>query len=103
MPFPDDRFSAAVCFTMLHHVPSREQQDRLFAEALRVLRPGAVFAGSDSQLSLRFRLYHVFDTMVVVDPATLPDRLEAAGFTDIAVHPVPGSLRFHARKPSSAA
>src|ERR1700733_2353793 len=29
MPFDQDRFSGVVCFTMLHHVPSRELQDRL--------------------------------------------------------------------------
>src|SRR3954470_3106947 len=29
---PDGRFSAAACFTMLHHVPSMAQQDRVFAE-----------------------------------------------------------------------
>jgi SAM-dependent methyltransferase len=98
MPLPDGRFSAAVCFTMLHHVPSPALQDRLFAEACRVLRPGGVFVGSDSQPSLRFRLYHLFDTMVVVDPETLPDRLTAAGFGDVAVE-VRRSLRFTARKP----
>jgi SAM-dependent methyltransferase len=98
MPLPDGRFSAAVCFTMLHHVPSPAAQDRLFAEAFRVLRPGGVFAGSDSQPSLRFRLYHLFDTMVVVDPATLPARLAAAGFTDVRVD-VRKSLRFRAVKP----
>jgi SAM-dependent methyltransferase len=103
MPFDEGRFSAVVCFTMLHHVPSRAAQDRLFAEANRVLRPGGLFAGSDSRLSLRFRLYHVFDTMVVVDPATLPDRLDAAGFTDIAVQAVPSALRFRARKEPDAA
>ena len=27
MPFPDGRFSAVVCFTMLHHVPSAQLQD----------------------------------------------------------------------------
>jgi SAM-dependent methyltransferase len=97
MPFPDDRFSAAVCFTMLHHVPSPELQDRLFAEAHRVLRPGGVFAGSDSQPSLRFRLIHLFDTMVVVDPATLPERLAAAGFSEVEVQ-LRRSLRFRARK-----
>ncbi|MEN3358652.1 MAG: hypothetical protein V7637_2634 [Mycobacteriales bacterium] len=100
MPLPDDRFSAAVCFTMLHHVPSPALQDRLFAEAYRVLRPGGVFAGSDSQPSLRFRLYHLFDTMVVVDPATLPARLAAAGFTDVDVT-VQTALRFRARKPEA--
>jgi SAM-dependent methyltransferase len=99
MPLPDGRFSAAVCFTMLHHVPSQALQDRLFAEAYRVLRPGGVFAGSDSQLSLRFRLYHLFDTMVVVDPASLPGRLAAAGFTDIAVK-TRTALKFRARKPA---
>jgi len=39
--YPDARFSGAVCFTMLHHVPTDELQDRLFGEVARVLRPGA--------------------------------------------------------------
>jgi SAM-dependent methyltransferase len=98
MPFPDGRFSAVVCFTMLHHVPSRAQQDALMREAARVLRPGGVFAGSDSRLSLRFRLLHVADTMVVVDPAELPARLLAAGLTDPVVDLSPRSLRFRARR-----
>lgn len=97
MPFPAGEFSAAVCFTMLHHVPSAAQQDRLFAEAYRVLRPGGVFAGSDSQPSLRFRLVHLFDTMVVLDPDTLPQRLAAAGFVDVQVD-VRKSVRFRAVK-----
>ena len=99
LPFPDGRFSAVVCFTMLHHVPSPAQQDRLFAEAARVLRLGGVFAGSDSRLSLRFRLLHIGDTMVVVDPATLPDRLRAAGLVDVRVNAVPRALRFRALRP----
>jgi len=98
MPFPDNRFSAVVCFTMLHHVPSRASQDRLFAQACRVLRPGGVFAGTDSQLSWRFRLIHLFDTMVVVDPKTLPGRLRAAGLTGVRVD-ADQSLRFRAFKP----
>jgi SAM-dependent methyltransferase len=97
MPFADGSFSAAVCFTMLHHVPSPALQDRLFAEAFRVLRPGGVFAGSDSQPSLRFRLIHLFDTMVVVDPLTLPERLGAAGFVEVEVE-ARDSVRFRARK-----
>jgi SAM-dependent methyltransferase len=98
MPFPDNRFSAVVCFTMLHHVPSRALQDRLFAQACRVLRPGGVFAGTDSRLSWRFRLIHLFDTMVVVDPNTLPDRLRAAGLSEIRVD-ADQALRFRAVKP----
>jgi ubiquinone/menaquinone biosynthesis C-methylase UbiE len=98
MPFPDNRFSAVVCFTMLHHVPSTTLQDRLFAQARRVLRPGGVFAGTDSRSSWPFRLIHLFDTMVVVDPQTLPERLRAAGLTDILVD-VNQSMRFRAFKP----
>jgi SAM-dependent methyltransferase len=98
MPLPDNGFSGVTCFTMLHHVPSAALQDELFAEAFRVLAPGGTFAGSDSRLSLRFRLLHIGDTMVVLDPATLPDRLTAAGFTDVRVEPAPGLVRFWAGK-----
>jgi ubiquinone/menaquinone biosynthesis C-methylase UbiE len=48
LPFEDDRFSAVVCFTMLHHIPSRDLQDRAFNEIARVLRPAGTFAGTDS-------------------------------------------------------
>ncbi|TDD90490.1 class I SAM-dependent methyltransferase [Actinomadura rubrisoli] len=99
MPFPDEAFSGAVCFTMLHHVPSPRAQDRLFAEACRVLRPGGLFAGSDGLDRRGFRLIHLFDTLVVVDPDTLPARLEAAGFADVAISLGKGSFRFSARKP----
>ncbi|MER6159623.1 class I SAM-dependent methyltransferase [Streptomyces sp. NPDC001868] len=100
MPLPDGDFSAVVCFTMLHHVPTATLQDRLLAEAFRVLRPGGVFAGSDSQSTLPFRLLHLGDTMNVLDPARFRDRLTSAGFEDTVVerdrrgH----SIRFRARK-----
>ncbi len=100
MPFADASFSGVACFTMLHHVPSPELQDRLFAEVRRVLRPGGVFAGSDGRLSLRFRLIHLGDTLVPVDPATLPGRLEAAGLTGVRVTPRPGRTHFTARRPA---
>src|SRR5687767_9822548 len=54
MPFPNATFDSAVCFTMLHHVPSPELQDRLLAEVHRVLKPGGLFAGSDSTPSFRW-------------------------------------------------
>src|SRR6476660_6400977 len=28
LPFPDGRFSAVLCFTMLHHIPTVQQQDQ---------------------------------------------------------------------------
>jgi ubiquinone/menaquinone biosynthesis C-methylase UbiE len=98
MPFPDASFDAAVSFTMLHHVPSAELQDRLLAEVARVLRPGATFAGTDSLYSRIFGLLHLFDTMVVVDPQSFPDRLQAAGFADVHVDVGREAFRFRATK-----
>ena len=99
MPFPDASFTGAVCFTMLHHVPSKELQDRLLAETARVLKPGAIFSGSDSKTSLRFRLFHVMDTCVTVDPDGFPARLSSAGFAERNVGENPYSFWFRARKP----
>ncbi|RSO09347.1 SAM-dependent methyltransferase [Streptomyces sp. WAC 06783] len=96
MPFPDGGFDTVVCFTMLHHVPSPEQQDRLFAEAGRVLRPGGVFAGCDGCASVPFRLLHLGDTYVPVPPDTLPRRLRAAGFGQVDITVTKGRFRFRA-------
>ena len=96
MPFESRRFSTAVSFTMLHHVPSEALQDRLLAEVFRVLRPGGVFAGSDSTASVIFRLAHAFDTMVLVDPHGFGERLERVGFSAVEVQPAKGAFRFRA-------
>lgn len=80
LPYPDGRFSAVLCFTMLHHIPSVAQQDRAFAEIARVLRAGGTFAGTDSiGNGWLFKLIHVGDTLNLIDPDALPPRLEAAG------------------------
>jgi len=88
---------------MLHHVPSPELQDRLFAEVCRVLRPGGILIGTDSMDSDAVRQGHVDDVFVLVDPATLGLRLEAAGFVDVSVERASDAwgerVRFHARKP----
>lgn len=86
LPFGADRFSAVVCFTMLHHVPSATAQDGLFTEARRVLRPGGLFAGSDSIASGDLADFHHDDTYVPVDPEVLPHRLTMAGFTRVEVN-----------------
>jgi SAM-dependent methyltransferase len=98
MSFPDASFDGAVSFTMLHHVPSVELQDRLLGEVARVLRPGACFAGSDSRYTRVFGALHWFDTMMLVDPATFPKRLEAAGFKDVCVDTTDRSFKFRARR-----
>ena len=98
MPLADASFDSAVCFTMLHHVPSATLQDRLLSEVARVLRPGGIFAGVDSRYSRSFGLLHLFDTMVVVDPNTFRQRLETAGFRDIQTEINPHAFRFRARR-----
>jgi ubiquinone/menaquinone biosynthesis C-methylase UbiE len=100
MPFADARFSAVVCFTMLHHVPSAQLQNRLLAEVARVLRPGGMFAGTDSLGTGRaFRLLHVGDTLVPVSPRVMPARMEGAGLVEPHVDIGGRSFRFRARKP----
>ena len=85
LTFPSERFSAAVCFSMLHHVPSPELQDRLFAEAARVLRPGSPIIAVDGVESDAVRAFHEGDTYQPIDPTTLPARLHNAGFSDVEV------------------
>jgi len=101
LPFASGRFSGATCFTMLHHVPTPELQDRLFAEVRRVLRPGGVLVGVDSLPSPEWWALHADDICVPVDPDGLAARLERAGFaaTDVAVSTPapPRRFRFAAR------
>jgi SAM-dependent methyltransferase len=98
MPFADGAFSGVVSLTMLHHVPTAALQDRLLSEARRVLRPGGVFAGFDGVGSFLFRLIHLGDTYNPVDPDALGQRLEAAGFADVAVERGWARFRFRATR-----
>jgi SAM-dependent methyltransferase len=99
LPFPDGRFSSVLCFTMLHHIPTRQLQDLVFGEVARVLAPGGTFAGTDSVgTGALFKLIHVGDTLTPVDPEGLPGRLVAAGMAEPVVEVGEGSFRFRARK-----
>lgn len=98
MQFPDKRFSAAVSFTMLHHVPSAALQDQLLREVYRVLRPSGIFIGSDSLTSRLFEFVHLFDTLVPIDPASFGDRLARAGFGAVDVEEKGRSMRFRATR-----
>jgi ubiquinone/menaquinone biosynthesis C-methylase UbiE len=96
LPLPDDRFSAALSFTMLHHVPSPAAQDRVFAEVARVLRPGGIFVGTDSLATPELAELHSDDTYVPIDPEGLGARLTRAGFSAVRVDTNEYAVRFQA-------
>ena len=98
LDFPDGRFSGAACFTMLHHVPTAELQDRLFSEVARVLRPAGVFVAGDSLASPELEAHHEGDTYNPVDPVDLAHRLEESGFIDVDVKTNPFGWAALARK-----
>ena len=93
-----DRFSAATCFSMLHHVPEPEMQDRVFAEVHRVLRPGGLFAVVDSLDIQAIRGGHVDDVFVPIHHETLGARLEAVGFSNLVIEIGAYEFRAHALK-----
>jgi ubiquinone/menaquinone biosynthesis C-methylase UbiE len=101
MPFGDSEFSGAVSFTMLHHVPSPELQNKVLAEVLRVLKPGGFFVGSDSLQNWFMRIVHIGDTLVPISPDTLGARLECAGFEVLEVLTNSQAFRFSARRPTA--
>jgi ubiquinone/menaquinone biosynthesis C-methylase UbiE len=95
---PDESFDSVGCFTMLHHVPTSRLQNAIFAQVLRVLRPGGVLVASDSLPSDGLHSFHVEDTYNPVDPGSLIARLQAIGFDRITVV-VEDVLKFIAHKP----
>jgi SAM-dependent methyltransferase len=99
LELPNGRFSAAVSFTMLHHVPTVALQDRLLVEVARVLQPGGVLVAGDSLASPELEKHHEGDTYNPVDPARLAGRLEAAGFDEVEVKTNPFGWAATARKP----
>ena len=83
LPFPEKTFSAAIAILVLHHLRSREAQERAFTEILRVLRPGGVFLAFEIQDGWLNRIGHIRSTFVPVAPASVCDRLAAAGFSNV--------------------
>jgi len=98
LPYPDASYDSAGCFTMLHHVPTLALQNKILAEAFRVLRPGGVLIGSDSLASNGLHEFHEGDTYNPVDPASLIGRLQTVGFGAMTVT-VGDVLMFTAAKP----
>jgi hypothetical protein len=67
-----------------------------------VLRPGGLFAGTDSVGNTwLFKLIHLGDTLLTIDPDRLPERLQSAGLIEPQVERSNGSFRFRARRGSS--
>jgi len=97
--YPDSSVDSVGTFTMLHHVPTLALQNKILAEAFRVLRPGGVLVGSDSLPGNDLHHFHADDTYNPVDPASLIGRLQTVGFGQITVI-VDGVLMFTARKPA---
>lgn len=85
LPFPDNSFSSVVAVLVLHHLRSREQQDRAFQEFHRVLRPGGMFFAFEIRDGWLHRVGHYKSTFVPVAPASAFGRLTTAGFSRIAV------------------
>jgi SAM-dependent methyltransferase len=102
LDYPDDCVDSVGTFTMLHHVPTLALQNKILAEAFRVLRPGGALVGSDSLPGNDLHHFHADDTYNPVDPASLIGRLQTIGFGQLTVI-VDGSLMFIARKPAKEA
>jgi ubiquinone/menaquinone biosynthesis C-methylase UbiE len=97
LPLPDGRFSSAACFTMLHHIPGRDLQDRALAEIARVLRSGGLLLGTDGEDTPTRRTLHIGDIFEPIDPAEFAARLRSTGFVDPIVDSNGDRFRFRAR------
>jgi ubiquinone/menaquinone biosynthesis C-methylase UbiE len=100
MEFADASFDTVCCFTMLHHVPTVREQNKLLSEALRVLRPGGALVGADSLASVDLHHFHAADTYNPIEPASFLTRLETVGFRRITLI-VDYDVRFIAHKPEA--
>jgi ubiquinone/menaquinone biosynthesis C-methylase UbiE len=102
LPFPGKTFSAAIAVLVLHHLTSRESQERAFAEIFRVLQPGGVFLAIEIPDGWLRRIAHIRSTFVPVAPASAPERLAAAGFSSVSVDFLRGAYRLRALRARSA-
>jgi len=98
LPLADQSFSSAVAILVLHHLKSRELQDRALAEVHRVLRPGGFFFAFEINDGWIHRAAHYRSTFNPVTPGSAFARLTKAGFSKISVDFRSGGYRVSARR-----
>ncbi len=104
LPFAAQSFSSAIAILVLHHLRSRDLQDRMFAEVYRVLRPGGVFLAFEINDSWVHRVGHIGSTFTPVSAGSAFARLTHAGFSRISVDFRRGAFRVGAvREANSSA
>ena len=78
-PFATSPSTRSAAFTMLHHLPTAQQQFRDPVRGVRVLRPGGTLVGADDRLASQgLHEFHEGDTYNPIDPAPAA-RLPASG------------------------
>ena len=85
LQFPDEHFSGAASFQMLHHIESDEDQQRVLSELARVLVPGGTLVATDGIENDVTRAFHVDDIYNPIDPEDLRRWLADAGFSAVEV------------------
>jgi ubiquinone/menaquinone biosynthesis C-methylase UbiE len=85
LDLPDNRFSGAASFNMLHHIPTTDQQQQAFAELSRVLTPGGMLVATDAGFMEATVAFHEGDTYNPIEPEALPVLLGDVGFVEVTV------------------
>ena len=98
LPFADQTFSSAVAILMLHHLKSKDLQDRALAEVHRVLRPGGSFFALEIDDNWIHRVAHYKSTFTPLTAGSAFARLTKAGFSKISVDFRSGGFRVSARR-----
>jgi SAM-dependent methyltransferase len=89
LPFASDAFDFVYSVNVIHHLPSREHQQRALAEAARVLRPGGILFVHEINVGnplFRFYMSYVFPLLKRID-----EGIEL--WIDPERTPIPSSLR----------
>ena len=97
LPFADQSFSSAVAILVLHHLKTRDLQDRALGEVHRVLRPGGSFFAFEINDGWIHRAAHYKSTFTPVAPGSAFARLTNAGFSKVSVDFRSGGYRVSAR------